>query len=107
MKFRPLVPLAAGAALLSACGSDAPTEETASEAERDAKGEVLGGTISDDMLPLDRLRSQSPPLREERSAATDAPSSSEATAEVDNGADEGEAIVEEAGDPVEDAPAEG
>lgn len=29
-----------------------------------AAGEVLGGTISDDMLPLDAVTSQSPPLRE-------------------------------------------
>ncbi|MDA0818671.1 MAG: hypothetical protein O2879_00090 [Proteobacteria bacterium] len=33
---------------------------------REAEGEVLGGSISDDMLSLDQLQSQSPPIREER-----------------------------------------
>ena len=48
-------------AVLGACGGDA-----ASEAERKtAAGEVLGGSISDEMLPLDTVTSQSPPLREE------------------------------------------
>ncbi|MEX0342931.1 MAG: hypothetical protein AB3N06_10110 [Erythrobacter sp.] len=63
--LRPTVVLAAGAALLAACGGDTPAEESAVEAERGAKGDVVGGTISDDMLPLDRLRSRSPALREE------------------------------------------
>lgn len=49
--------------LLAACGDDVPAE-TEEDAQREAAGEVLGGTISDDMLPLDDLRSQSPPLRE-------------------------------------------
>lgn len=56
---RLLVPLLATAAL-AACGGEA---ETGPE-RRSAAGEVLGGTISDDMLPLDTVRSQSPPLRE-------------------------------------------
>ncbi|QYJ07870.1 hypothetical protein [Qipengyuania flava] len=64
MTFRPVICLLLGAVVLSACGSDTPSEETAAEADRNAQGEVLGGTISDDMIPLDRLRSQSPPVRE-------------------------------------------
>ena len=56
--------LACGAALLTACSNETPAEETEQEADRDAKGDVIGGTISDDMIPLDRLRSQSPPVRE-------------------------------------------
>ncbi len=48
---------------LTACGENAP--ERADDA-REAEGEVLGGSISDDMLPLDQLQSQSPPIREER-----------------------------------------
>jgi hypothetical protein len=32
---------------------------------RTAEGEVRGGTISDAMLPLDTVKSQSPPLRTE------------------------------------------
>jgi len=47
-------------AALGACGGDA-----GSDAERKtAAGKVLGGSISDDMLPLDTVTSQSPPLRE-------------------------------------------
>ena len=42
---------------LSACADDpAPTDGDESE----ASGEVLEGTISDDMLEIDRVRSQAP-----------------------------------------------
>lgn len=37
--------------------------------ERTAAGEVRGGTISDDMLPTDVLRSQNPPFREGEAAS--------------------------------------
>ncbi|OZA94118.1 MAG: hypothetical protein B7X57_02645 [Erythrobacter sp. 34-65-8] len=37
--------------------------ENAAPAGARAEGEVLGGSISDEMIPLDQLRSQSPPLR--------------------------------------------
>ena len=47
--------------LLGACKDEVPAESP-EDARRKAEGEVLGGTISDDMLPLDRLQSQSPPL---------------------------------------------
>jgi len=50
--------------LASACGEDAP--ERSADDGREATGEVLGGSISDDMLPLDQLQSQSPPIREQR-----------------------------------------
>jgi len=46
-----LIPLA----LLASC------HKTAKNDERSASGEVLQGTISDNMLPLDKLKSQ-PPL---------------------------------------------
>ena len=42
---------------LAACGEQAP--ERGDDA-REAEGEVLGGSISDDMLPLDQVQSQSP-----------------------------------------------
>ena len=47
--------------LLAACdsGSDGAADG------RTAEGEVLGGTISDEMLPFDTVKSQSPPLRTE------------------------------------------
>lgn len=63
MRSPPVVLLACGLAVLTACGNETPAEETQQEADRDAKGEVVGGTIGDDMIPLDRLRSQSPPVR--------------------------------------------
>ncbi len=44
--------------LLAACGDDAETG--AAEDNRQASGEVLEGTISDAMLPLDEVRSQAP-----------------------------------------------
>ncbi|MCL4671768.1 MAG: hypothetical protein KJZ64_02275 [Sphingomonadaceae bacterium] len=47
-------------ALLAACDKGT---DNAAPAERRAEGEVLGGTISDDMIPLEQLRSQSPPMR--------------------------------------------
>lgn len=68
--------------LLTACGGDTPDDARA------PSGEVLEGTISDSMLPLDTVRSQ-PPLAEPSAAAkapadeaaTDGPES-EATAET-------------------------
>ena len=47
-------------ALLAACGEKADTGPE----RKTAAGEVLGGSISDAMLPLDTVQSQSPPLRE-------------------------------------------
>ena len=61
-RFRPLLPLAI-AALLAACG-----DEPAADDGRAAQGEVLEGTISDAMLPLDTVRSQ-PPLAQPEAAA--------------------------------------
>ncbi|MBV7259127.1 hypothetical protein [Erythrobacter crassostreae] len=48
-------------ALLAACGDDEPVPDAATEEGGEATGEVLGGTISDDMIPLDQLTSTSPP----------------------------------------------
>jgi hypothetical protein len=43
---------------LAACGGNAPADDG-----RAASGEVLEGTISDSMLPVDRVRSE-PPLED-------------------------------------------
>lgn len=66
-QFRPglILPLVA-AAMLAACDGEAPVEDVATEGE--ASGEVLEGTISDAMIPLDDLRSQ-PPFEEVPRAA--------------------------------------
>lgn len=52
-----LVPALASLCLLAACGGE---QESVVEDERSAFGEVLPGSISDDMLPLDHVRSQAP-----------------------------------------------
>lgn len=104
MTFRTAILLTAGVALLSACGNDTPAEETAAEAGRNAQGEVLGGTISDDMLPLDRLRSQAPSIREEPASQSGAPAASED--EADSGEGDGEAAPAETAEPAAEAPAE-
>lgn len=72
-----LVPLA----LLAACG-DKPASEGD---DRSASGEVLEGTISDAMLPLDQLTSEPPLLEPDKAprpadAASDDLSEPEATA---------------------------
>ncbi|WP_340587272.1 hypothetical protein [Erythrobacter alti] len=46
------------ALLLAACGGEAATDTK--DGTREASGEVLKGSISDDMLPLDQVRSQAP-----------------------------------------------
>ena len=56
--------LATACLTLAGCGeSSAP--DTTPDDDATARGEVLGGTISDGMLPLDTLQSQSPPLEVE------------------------------------------
>ena len=53
-----ILPALVSLALLSACGDKAsgPTDPE----RRSAAGEILGGEITDDMLPLDTVRSTSP-----------------------------------------------
>jgi|SRR5690606_8333542 hypothetical protein len=64
--------------LLASCGGNAPADD-----ERSASGEVLEGTISDEMLPLDRLRSEPPPANPRASAESRAASGGEASSEAD------------------------
>jgi hypothetical protein len=77
--------------LLAACNDKQPVP-AARDDQRNAEGEVLGGTISDAMLPLDTVTSQAPPLRESSKSdaegpgakggsASSAPSASEPAAE--------------------------
>lgn len=95
-----------GAVLLASCGSETPSEESASEADRNAQGEVQGGTISDAMIPLDRLRSQSPPLREAPARAdTGRAGTNEAASEEETPEVAEEAPAAPAAEPA-DAPAE-
>ena len=91
-----LLPLA----LLAAC-SEEPTDDG-----RAASGEVLEGTVSDAMLPLDRVQSE-PPLEDPEAFAE---AQSEAAADVPAGAAaageaESEAPAVEEGEPGEAAAA--
>ncbi|QYU69716.1 hypothetical protein J4558_06185 [Leptolyngbya sp. 15MV] len=85
---RALAVLAASALALAACDRSDPAQ---GESGTRAEGEVLGGSISDEMIPLDQLRSQSPPLRPEATggaAATTgeaAAPEAETTGEADGG----------------------
>ena len=82
---------------LGACGSDAGNGAgDAAGDDASARGEVLGGTISDDMIALEELTSTSPPAR---------PSPSEgATGGAPDAQSEDSAETEEAGTS-EEAPA--
>ncbi|WP_230279689.1 hypothetical protein [Croceicoccus sp. Ery15] len=83
------------AALLAACESE---PERAANDSRDAGGEVLEGTISDEMIQLDRLQSQGDPEEPE-----DAVEGSEATEPADGDVNDGggdgaaSAVPDEAG----------
>ena len=57
-RLRALIALAS-LALIASCGKD----EVAQSDGRSASGEVLEGTVSDAMLPLDRVQSE-PPLED-------------------------------------------
>jgi hypothetical protein len=57
--------------LLAGCEEEAPAVDT-SASGGEAAGEIMGGTISDDMLPLDQLTSTSPPAARPSGAATPA-----------------------------------
>lgn len=55
MIVKRLIPALSAVVLLAGCGS-----EPADDDGRAASGEVLEGTISDAMLPVDRVRSEAP-----------------------------------------------
>jgi hypothetical protein len=76
----PLVPLA----LLAACG-DEPAEDGDG---RSASGEVLEGTISDAMLPLDQVQSEPPLLAPEQAPAARDASGPGAAGGADEAGDE-------------------
>lgn len=63
--------------LLAAC------DKPAGKDSRSASGEVLEGTISDDMLPLDRLKSQPPLLAPSERATTAKDVEDEVSGETD------------------------
>ena len=95
MITRPLAKFAAlvtAGAFLDACESESAPPPVEDDGRATAEGEVLGGTISDEMLPLDTLRSQSPP---QGSGSGSGGSSAEGSTEVEtDAASEPEEAVE-------------
>lgn len=61
------------ALILLACLAAGCTPEASAPVERggEAAGEVLGGSISDAMIPLEQLESEAPPAPREAPLATD------------------------------------
>ena len=57
---------------LAACSEEPTTDEGSAPAEQGGKaaGDIEGGTISDAMIPLESLRSQSPALEPRPTTAT-------------------------------------
>lgn len=74
------------AMVLAAC--DGFADRRGSSDDRAAEGEVLGGTISDGMLPLESVESQSPPLK----VAPTSPTADDAEVDEEAGG-EGEAAL--------------
>lgn len=75
-----ILPILIPVLLLAACESEREAEAVTSESGGRAEGEVLGGTISDDMIALEQLRSQAP-LAPREGAAPVAGRSGESVAE--------------------------
>ena len=88
--------------LLAACGDDAAPAGEVDDGTA-AEGEVLGGTISDEMLPLDRLQSQSPPLREEGDSSDGAASGGSGESETAPPAEASEAVSENASESADES----
>ena len=85
-----LLPAAAGLMLLAACGDKAEPQEGS------LQGEVLEGTISDAMLPVERVRSE-PPLEDPDAFAEAQEGADEAAGEAAAEDEEGEAADTEEG----------
>ncbi|MEL7218164.1 MAG: hypothetical protein AAGK01_07005 [Pseudomonadota bacterium] len=66
--------------IVSACEETGETDPSANQEVVEASGDVLGGSISDDMIPLDELQSQSPPAERSASACEES-GSEDATSE--------------------------
>lgn len=108
MTTRSLIVVLAASLALAGCGDD-KTPAAEGNASNKARGEVLGGTINDAMLPLDSVTSQSPPLREDptegastTSGGGDQDEGAAATSETPaEGAAEGEGETAPASEPAE------
>ena len=61
MRIAPIAVVLASALALAACEEETALDAAPAETGGEAAGDVLEGTISDDMLPLEELTSTSPP----------------------------------------------
>lgn len=100
------IAMAALVAALAACSGE-PTGERDNSGQRRAEGEVLGGTISDAMVPLESVRSQSPSLRaiEQTGDGGEGEGEGEGDAQADEAADPSAPVAQpqaEAADEAED-----
>ena len=87
------------AALLAAC-NDEPVDEG------QASGEVLEGTVSDAMLPIDRVQSE-PPLEDPEAFAEAQEEAAEAAQGAATGGEESAEVTDETGEePPEELPEE-
>lgn len=77
---------------LASCGDDAAPVEQGDE-DATARGEVLGGTISDDMLPLDTVRSQAPSLAIEGAGEGEEAGTGASDAEGEHGHDHADYVL--------------
>ncbi|WAT19212.1 hypothetical protein OZN62_06505 [Aurantiacibacter sp. MUD11] len=85
--------------LLAACGDEA--EVDTEDDGREASGEVLEGSISDAMLPVDRVRSQAPLVVASPAPASPAAEEGEAAAEDPAATSAEPAAVEAPAEPAE------
>lgn len=98
--IRKLIPISLLATLaLAGCGDEAAGDGEAVATGGEAAGEVLGGTISDDMLPLEELTSTSPPAVRQSTTTTTV------TTGTDGGETSVETTVTTTSDPAAPAPA--
>lgn len=90
MKLMRITLALTGAALLASCNSE---PERSANDTRDAGGEVLEGTISDEMIQLDQLRSQGDPAEVEGGdgAGGETGNGAEAAEPADTGSDDAQA----------------
>lgn len=95
--MRPALSILTAAVTLGVMGCDLADEPVPAEG-RGAAGEVLGGEITDDMLPLDTVQSTSPPAP--RPSADAAPGATPATSRP-GGTELGEPEQENGPEPLE------
>lgn len=90
-----LMSAAALALLLAGCGGSSDDGD-----ERTASGEVLEGSISDEMLPLEQLTSQPPPLKvEPTSRSSESADEAETATEDEEAPGDAPPIAAETGEP--------